>query len=347
MKQITLISTIVLLLFMPAQGVATVGTSPLFSNKFGKITARYRPKHSFGVSPMVEHVTLFVPLTAGSSELIERKGILIWYPHAQATIIINHGFMCSSRDVGFLRHLFPEGKYNFLTYDFRAHGENAQGQCCTFGKDETNEVTTAAEFVKHYGPLRHLPLIAYGFSMGAAAAIEAQALRSDLFIAMVLDCPYDSTESVLRTAISNIKISFFGLHFGVPGRSLLEKYIYHPYVQSLARVLLKTILHIDPQNIDTFIRPLKPAESVKNITVPCFFIHCKNDDKFSVEAAKAVFNGAAGYKELWLSLGRRHFDSLFYNPELYKQRVNHFVERVLAGTLPAHSMGTIIEDSEG
>ncbi len=154
----------------------------------------------------VEHIALHVPKKANSAEKIIRYGRLVRYPNAQATILICHGFMCDKFDVGFLRHMFPQGKYNFMTFDFRAHGENSEGQRCTFGRDESLDVITAAYFLKNHEHLKETPIMVYGFSMGAVAAIEAQAKDPSLFSAMVLDCPFDSSENIIKHSLQEYSI---------------------------------------------------------------------------------------------------------------------------------------------
>src|SRR5262249_51019337 len=54
---------------------------------------------------------------------IERNGVLVRYKDAIATVLICHGFMCDKFDVSFLRRLFKKGRYNVMSFDFRAHGE--------------------------------------------------------------------------------------------------------------------------------------------------------------------------------------------------------------------------------
>ncbi len=129
---------------------------------------------------------------------IERNGLLVQYEDAKATVLICHGFMCDKIDAGFLRQLFPRGEYNIMSFDFRAHGENVCDQYCTLGRDEAYDVIAAAKFLKHHPALKGKPLFAYGFSMGAVAAIEAQAKDESLFAAMILDCPFDSAENVIK-----------------------------------------------------------------------------------------------------------------------------------------------------
>ncbi len=294
--------------------------------------------------PEVERVEITARENDSSEKNITRKAVLVRYPNAQANIVISHGFMCDKFDVGFLRSFFPKGKYNFLTFDFRAHGENREGQLCTFGRDEAHDVIAAGNFFKNHSDLGKLPTFGYGFSMGAVASIEAQAKDPSLFKALILDCPFDSTESVVKKALDGAKVSLFGYKMDLPGRSYIERYAFHPYVQSFVKLLLKTVAHMDAKNIQTFMHRFSPAQSVKNITVPCLFIHCKHDQRVPVDAIKMIFAKAKGPKKLWLTNGRGHFDSVFYNPEKYGKKINSFIEKVMKGKLEKSSKELIVED---
>ena len=283
--------------------------------------------------PMTETIAIHARENADSDTLIMRKGILVRYPNAKATVVISHGFMCDKFDAGFIRQLFPKGQYNFVTFDMRAHGENKEGQLCTFGKNEAYDVIAAANYIKNHPELKKLPVFGYGFSMGAVATIEAQAKEPGLFSALILDCPFDSTENVIKKMLQSFKFSIFGYEFELPGLKFLEQYAFHPYVQAFIKLLLKTVPHMDAKNIQTYMHRFSPVESVKKIKVPCLFIHCKNDSRITVEAIQSIFKGAQGPKILWLTNGRGHYDSLFYNPEKYAKKIGSFYENVLNGKI--------------
>lgn len=294
----------------------------------------------------IERITIHSRESDESDRTLERKGILVRNPSARANMVICHGFMCDKFDVGFIRQLFPKGKYNFLTFDFRAHGENPQGQCCTFGRDEAHDVIAAAHYFKDDPELGKLPTYVYGFSMGAASSIEAQAKEKDLFKAMILDCPFDSTENIVKRVLSDLKVSFLGYKFNIPGRSYLEKYAFHPYVQAFIKYLLKAVPHLDAQNIQTYMYRFSPAVSAEKISVPSMFIHCKYDHRIGVDAIKDIYKSAKGPKRLWITNGRRHYDSMFYGPEKYADRVTKFFDSVLDGSIQREEPESIIEDSD-
>jgi len=295
---------------------------------------------------IMEKVVIYPQIERGAVKRIMRKGILARYANAEATILVCHGFMCDKFDAGILRRLFPRRRFNVMVFDFRAHGEDCEGQACTFGRDEALDVIAAVKFIKSHPTLKDKPVIAYGFSMGSVSAIEAQARDSSLFEAMVLDCPFDSTENVLRRGLANVKFALFGYEFSIPCRTLLERYAFHPYVQSLVKVILRTVAHMDQQDVSINMCRINPAQSVQKVTIPCFFIHCKNDEKISIDGIKSVFNGAAGHKILWLTQGRRHFDSYFYNPEEYTKRIRIFLNQVLNGEFKKGPRQEIIEDDD-
>ena len=132
----------------------------------------------------------------------------------------------------------------------------------------------------------------------------------------------------------------------MPGKEFLQKYAFHPYVQALVKAGLKTVAQMDATLVNTNFCPLYPAESAKKITVPVFFIHCKNDQKVPVEQVMNVYENAAGYKRLWLTNGRRHYDSFFYNPEKYIENVRLFCDQVLNNEIAEMDQQEIVEDEE-
>jgi pimeloyl-ACP methyl ester carboxylesterase len=182
--------------------------------------------------------------------------------------------------------------------------------------------------------------------MGAVSAIEAQARSLDLFDAMILDCPFESSEKVIQSGLKELKCSIFGYQFDLPGKDFLQKHAFHPYVQALVKAVLKTVAQMDATCVNTNFCPLCPAESAKKIVVPAFFIHCKNDQKVPVEQVKNVYENAAGFKRLWITNGRRHYDSFFYNPEKYIEQVRLFCDQVLNDDIASMPLEDVVEDED-
>ncbi len=278
-----------------------------------------------------ERVTFQSRESVDSDKKITRKGILLKRPDAQATVLICHGFSADKYDVSFLHMLFNE--YNSMTFDFRAHGEDTQGQECTLGRNEAFDVMAASAFLRNHPECKGKPLFIYGFSMGAVASIIAQASDSGVCDAMILDCPFDSSDKLLERGLEECKMNVFGYRVRIPGAEMFKKHVYSPYVQSFLKKMLRTFTHFDDSNITFNLQPIYPEEAVKYVEVPCFFIGCVNDKKAPEEAVLSVYSGAKGFKRCWIDPdGWRHFHTIFRQMHKYFYRVDKFIKSILDGS---------------
>ncbi len=293
---------------------------------------------------VLETVNFSVKEGADSDKKITRSGYVLRRNDAAATILICHGFMCDKKDISFLRLMFKD--YNVMTFDFRAHGENTLGQCCSFGRDEAYDVIGAAEFIKSDPDLNKVPLIVYGFSMGAVASILAQNIDPKIFAGGIYDCPFESSEEVLRRLIEYFQCKIFGYDLCTPMRTLIYKYRWNQYVQETLKMALKTIAKKDATVINTCMVPIYPAQAAKSINTPALFIVCKNDEKAPVEAVRQVYDSVTGYKRLWITDGPGHFGSIFCKPEEYSYRVDKFIRKILDGEVKIDIQQKVILDSE-
>lgn len=278
-----------------------------------------------------ENVTFYAQKEKGSKEYNARKGYLAIKPGAKATILVMHGYTSNKEDANALRLLFPD--YNVMVFDFRAHGEDTEGQYSTLGADEVHDIFAAVDYLKNREDLKDVPIIAYGFSMGAATGIEAQSQRPDMFLASVFDCPFDKTENILKRGLDKLKIKVFGYEFDIPGRGFLEQHAFSPYVQPVLQFMFKRFAKMDATQINTFMKPISPMESVKKIEVPVFLIGCAADKTVPVASVRQIYENAPGTKRLWVTKGVRHYGSMFDNPETYKRLITDFINQVLSGEI--------------
>ncbi len=296
-----------------------------------------------------EVVTFFARESASSDRLIARRALLIRRPNAQAMVFVFHGFMCNKYDVRFLANaLFGKtinGKpFNVMIIDFRAHGDAVENQCCSMGYNEMYDVIGAVDYIRADSMLKSLPRIAYGFSMGAVSSILAQSHDPTLFDLAIWDCPFESTERLLGRMLDRLKVSAFGYEFPLPGRSLLQKYAYSNSVQSMLKFALKTVAHMDACQVETCIRPVNTVEAMSKIKIPVLMIGCRKDEKAPLSAVKEVYNAACGFKRLWVTNGRNHFDSYFFNPEKYIYKVRSFVYKIMNNKYKSRPQAFIVED---
>ena len=277
-----------------------------------------------------EEVVLQVP-EDDKGHVSLRRGELITRSNAPATIILFHGFKCKRSDVRPLRS-FMFADYNTLIFDFRAHGVHAHpNECCSFGVDEVKDVKAAVDFVRTHPQLKDKPVIAYGISMGAAAAIEAQSRYDNkLFDALIIDSPFDSMENVVGRGLHNLRYTLLGIDVLLPLRTLLKKAMYSPFVDTILKALLR-LVGLDGTPVSTCLKPVSPIESIKNVTVPCLIIGCSQDETTPVEAFESVYeNAATDQKELWIVDGHGHLDTFFHKPEEYIHKVRDFLTRIVS-----------------
>jgi len=103
-------------------------------------------------------------------------------------IVLCHGIWTGRRECLPLALRFRAAGYNVLTFDFRAHGLS-DGRFTSVGHHETNDVLGAVEFVKQRPEVDVSRIGVVGFSMGAAASIQAAARSGDIS-ALVADSAY-------------------------------------------------------------------------------------------------------------------------------------------------------------
>jgi len=279
------------------------------------------------------------------TESFRRNGYVLLRKNAIGTVLICHGYLGCKQDAIALKHLFPT--FNVMSFDFRAHGQDTDGQFSTIGRDEALDVLGAVNFIKAHEVMKNKPIIAYGFSMGAVASIQAQGMEGNLFDAMILDCPYDSTDEAMRRGLEEkMQFNIFGKKITIPGKDFLIDHMYDEYAQAITNYLFEKITALDPNKVATKFVKVSPAESVKKITVPVFFIHCENDKKVPIKAVEKLYKNKPGYKRLWITQGKRHFGSYEFDPDKYWYKVNKFLVKALSPDLENRLQARVCDERE-
>jgi alpha-beta hydrolase superfamily lysophospholipase len=95
-----------------------------------------------------------------------------WYMHADSskgTVLLFHGHGGNKSGIIKEAESFNKMGYHTLLLDFRAHG-NSEGNTCTIGYDESEDVKLAYDYVKHTGEKN---VVLWGISMGASTITKA------------------------------------------------------------------------------------------------------------------------------------------------------------------------------
>lgn len=292
-----------------------------------------------------ENIVIYSKKDETSDEKIARKGFLYMHPNAVGTIIMCHGYQSTKEDASVLKKFMPDG-FNILVFDFRAHGENKEGQFSTLGYYEKYDVLGAADFVHNHPLLKDKPLIGYGVSMGSVSLIEAQA-TNPVFDALILDCPYDSTDSSIERGFSNLKFTLWGKEYTIPAYKPISKIMYEERYRPIMKQVFAWVSKFDPNRVPTKFMPVHPVESMKQITVPVLFIHCIHDTKVPVQAIQRVYQAKQfGYKRMWLTHGRHHADSYISQPDEYSWMIAKFLTKFIHGRLHLGRQNRVIDVRE-
>lgn len=276
-------------------------------------------------------VTFSARKNKNSSDTFKRKGILTKRPGAIGTIVIGHGYTHSKDSSLFLTLLFPH--LNVLVFDFRGHGDLVDSdQYSTLGRDEMYDVQGAVAYIRSDVSLKDLPIIGFGFSMGAVALLMAQAEFGNLFDMLVLDSPFDSSDDCLQCSIQRmLTFKILGRSFTLPGSKYITKALYDPRLKPVVKASFQRLTSgISAKKINTLFVPVNPIAQASKIKIPCMFITCEKDASVTVDRVERLYETVQSpFKRLWITHGSKHCDSCWTQPELYAYKINNFIKKVL------------------
>lgn len=186
-----------------------------------------------------------------------------WYTavdSAKGTICMFHGHGGKKSGNNAEAEAFRKMGYNTFQLDFRAHG-NSEGNTCTIGFYESEDVKLAYDFIKDKGEKN---IVLWGISMGAATITKAMTDNSKIQPQkVILEMPFGTIEDAV---IGRVKM-----------------------------------MHLPPQPISTLLTfwggiehgfwafGMKPEEYAKNITCPTLLQWGKNDPRVSKKEEDEIF----------------------------------------------------------
>ncbi|MGX4600686.1 alpha/beta hydrolase [Faecalimicrobium sp. JNUCC 81] len=220
------------------------------------------------------------------------------------TIILVHGI--ESYYYEYLEKAFEylERGYNVVIYNQR-HTGNTGGDDYTFGLYEKFDLDSVAKFVKERYPKGKLG--AHGHSMGAGTALMHSKINEknkyvDFYI---VDSPYHEMEDAIRLGIEAENIPLLPISYA--------KFMGNLYTQ------MKSGFSYDD---------VKPYEAVRDITVPIFLIHGKEDKVCAPESSKIIYDNIPhDKKELWLIDGVQHVNGYDILGDEYFNRIYSFIDK--------------------
>jgi fermentation-respiration switch protein FrsA (DUF1100 family) len=229
-------------------------------------------------------------------------------------ILLCHGIWTGRRECLPLALRFREAGYNVLCFDFRAHGLS-DGRFTSVGHHETNDVLGAVTYLVKRPEVDPARIGVIGFSMGAAAAIQAAA-RSRNIAVVVADSAYASFMDAAKYS--------FRLVTRVP----------HFPIAPIAMHWAKWIVHVDASR-------LRPVDVIGRISPrPILITHGELDEIVPVSHARTLFQAAEEPKELWVVPEAHHVGARDTDPDGYFVTIERFFRQTLSpDALVAHPTG--------
>lgn len=222
-----------------------------------------------------------------------------WYipvPNAKGSIAMFHGHGGKKSSMLPEAAYFRKMGYNTLLVDFRAHG-NSQGNTCTIGYKESEDVKLAYEWLKNNGGQN---IALYGISMGAATIIKA-----------INDYPIKPTRLILE-------MPFGTLTNAVEGRVKMM----HLPAQPISTLL--TFWGGTMHGFWAF--NLSPETYAKKITCPVLLQWGKNDPRVTAEETNTIYEHISSPKKLVVYENSGH-ESLFKKePQKWEAEVKSFLQ---------------------
>ena len=191
------------------------------------------------------------------------------------------------------------------TMDLRGHGTS--GGYCTLGHAEALDVAAVTAVMRAQTPL---PIVAMGFSMGAAAVIRSAALLEPLDACVAISGPAEWKDAGQRGRGARRT----ELIWRVPGGL------------AAARALTGVRLSGQVPNRDS------PVEVVGQISpAPILIVHGSADPFFPPEEAEDLYDKAGEPKDLWIIPGGGHAEGLFSTgPLVFPEIVDSFAGELLS-----------------
>lgn len=224
-----------------------------------------------------------------------------WIPAevTRGTVIFLHGYGASKTQALGVASFLHDAGYSVLAFDFRAHGES-EGDHTTIGIDEARDVRAAAMYtIAREGA--DLPIALLGWSMGAAAALNAGATLPPQVRAIIVDSGF----ARLANVVSNNLAVFTGL----------PQYPFAPLILHYASSMAG---HGPGEN--------EPARQARALYRPLLVIQGMSDNIASPDDdGRALAASAGSFASLWLVPNVGHVEARRVEPLAYEDHVIAFL----------------------
>ncbi len=221
-----------------------------------------------------------------------------WFIDGQADqplVLLLHGYRGCRRNCLPQAKIAAEAGCPVLLISLRAHGDST-GAKCDVGYSARKDVVAAVGWLRQRHPGR--PVVVWGQSQGAAAAIFAASELNDQVAGYIFECPYKD----LRTAVWN------RMEFYLP-----------PLVRNIAYSGATLVSPLILSDVDK-ISPLEAASSVSKSS-RVLILAGGDDRRARPEEARAILARLPSSSRLVIVAGADHMKLLEANPTGYQKAV--------------------------
>ena len=191
-----------------------------------------------------------------------------------ATVVLLHG-ISGCKETQFERaQVLAEAGYASLLLDLRAHGQS-EGEYCTFGYHEKNDLRAVADTLNRIFPNR--PLAVWGASLGGAVTLQAMSVEPRYQFGIV-ESTFDELNKVAMEYGSDW---FFGLRSYWLTRRVLQK--------------SGEIANFKPDSV-------KPVQAAATIQRPVLFIHGDKDSRIPMWFGERNYEACPSPDKLWVKV---------------------------------------------
>lgn len=229
-----------------------------------------------------------------------------WYvpAHKQTnkTAVLAHGWHNNKTTMAIYGELFHELGYNVLIPDNRAHGDS-QGEMIGYGwLDRKDYLGWTNQILRKNGHKSNI--VMYGMSMGAATVLSASGERAlpKQVKAIIADSSYTSVMDEVKHEA--------GAMYGLP---------WFP--------LVNIVSGISKARAGYSYEEASPLKQVAKNTRPTFFIQGGADTFVPTRMVYPLYKASKGPKQLWITKGSKHVQSFHDYPVVYREKIQHFLEK--------------------
>jgi len=217
-------------------------------------------------------------------------------------VILIHGHRSNAAMMGNYGKYYKEKGFHVFMADNRGHGESG-GNYVGFGwLDRLDYILWMNTLLERLG--NDTQIVLHGISMGASTAlmISGEDNVPKQTAAIVSDCGFSSVEDEIKYQIKTF--------FHLPTFPIVN-------IGSLASKLFAGYSFKEASAI----------KQVKKSNIPIFIIHGDADTYNPAYMAHAIYNAAAGEKEIWIVPSVDHAMSYYDNPIEYFHKVEEFLNK--------------------